>query len=1383
MPRGNALACFLLVATVALPFSSLPAAGHDGVSHAAACHPRGDGLEQDSDGDGLLDGTEWPSVSPTKTTDPCNPDTDEDGLPDGWEVERGFNPLDPRDAEVDADQDGLPLWAEYCHGLSGIGLASRADCLAWARTTWDHQTTYPCPSPANDKATCRNGWYRSGLNHTNPDTDNDALCDGGGAPACTGRRSGSPNVPGEALDTEGQPLAQPTDARDPDSDDDGLPDGWEAEYGLDPRDAADAGQDRDADGAAAWPWRNSHEYCYQYKRLGLGGASQRVDRCPQMEEERVRANGVYWGGTDPTEPNTDGDCVPDGWETQLDVSDATQFDVDLSDPGGGPDRDGLNNCQEFLYGTDPRDPDTDGDALCDGGLDEWCSGLDANGLPSARQAKGESQYATNRTAWDTDGEGLGDGHEVITVGTDPVLADTDGDGLDDFEEFRLTGTDPVDSDTDDDLVLDGNEVAAWRAKGVEGDLSAFASYDPDGDGLPVLRDSDSDNDGLEDAMELQEGSSHPAKADTDKDGLCDGGGGAACLVYYPNDEPHYSYGARGERDYQTNPLLGDTDDDRLVDGWDEVFVHRTDPRVADSDADTLEDGDELETYFSDPRSANSDAEGADDGSEARLWLSLHPWPASGMNARTFFLNSDFDGDGRLALRDWDSDGDLLTDWKEFSCMQARYTRDGQTWYSVEEVYGPGSQVYPWAWDSDGNGVPDGKDSNPCTGISDAGTIEGNRQQTEDRVENPPPTPPPSPSRAQECLSNPSRGWQMPDPGFGDEDWDGDGLSNDFEFYGWKITYRKFGEIWYREEVPVSSNYCRWDTDGDGGLSDLGEFRIGTNPKAQDTEQDGISDLEEYTSGECSALDWDSDNDGLYDSEEIGGVETLCDDPDSDDDGLNDYLESRIGWWVDSTPGCWASTCDGRFQSNPRLANSDPDGLMDWEEFILHTNPEAEDTDQDGLDDYQEARVHGTDPRNLDTDADDATDREEIERGTDPKGGCFADSDGDGLQDCEETKEYYTNPASRDTDGDLLSDYEEVKVFKTPPTQADIDRDSLSDLVDPRPVVEDIPPVLSSLGPLSGAGWESGFVVEAYDVAGVRLDASDVGFVSSEGEACNVDKDARVSVSNTASGPHRHRISVVYNAPIAHCDVDITLSDSNGNGLRLRLNLDTVKEPGSRVTPVLRSVVATALDVVSEPAGAMAFTACASTGVLTAVSYVCGVGVWGTIEYASNLVATCGNWKGSAQLVLADGLSLLAGHVAAASYDDAQYALNEGAIRSGGVVVQCKDGSTHVFPVSTRTDEALVRIRDAAGTNVVLHIPGFRDSPDGAHTRGGGLARAAANASGITQADIQRIIGSTYPQSEGGYDVYCGPAYYVYLQNYAIYVANHIVVTARQVPHC
>jgi Tol biopolymer transport system component len=134
----------------------------------------------------------------------------------------------------------------------------------------------------------------------------------------------------------------------------------------------------------------------------------------------------------------------------------------------------------------------------------------------------------------------------------------------------------------------------------------------------------------------------------------------------------------------TDPLLADTDGDRLLDR-EEVETHLTNPLDIDTDDDGLQDGDEVQTHQTDPRNPDMDGDGLSEGDEI----------ARGTDPR----NPDTDGDGlrdgdeiRLETdpRNPDSDGDGL--------------RDGE-----ENADCP----HPRNPDSDDDGIIDGRDLNPC----------------------------------------------------------------------------------------------------------------------------------------------------------------------------------------------------------------------------------------------------------------------------------------------------------------------------------------------------------------------------------------------------------------------------------------------------------------------------------------------------------------------------------------------------------------------------------------------------------------------------------------------------------------------------------------------
>ncbi len=165
-----------------------------------------------------------------------------------------------------------------------------------------------------------------------------------------------------------------------------------------------------------------------------------------------------------------------------------------------PDMDGLINNEEAQIGTDPLNPDTDGDGLGDG-----------------EEVK---TYGTNPLAPDTDSDGLGDGDEVHNRKTDPLNPDTDGDRLMDGDEVTRN-TDPLNPDTDADVLNDGDEVTRKTDP-----LNPDTDADGLNDGTEVTIGTDplkpdTDNDLLMDGQENQT-CPHPLNPDTDGDGIIDG---------------------------------------------------------------------------------------------------------------------------------------------------------------------------------------------------------------------------------------------------------------------------------------------------------------------------------------------------------------------------------------------------------------------------------------------------------------------------------------------------------------------------------------------------------------------------------------------------------------------------------------------------------------------------------------------------------------------------------------------------------------------------------------------------------------------------------------------------------------------------------------------
>lgn len=216
------------------------------------------------------------------------------------------------------------------------------------------------------------------------------------------------------------------------------------------------------------------------------------------------------------------------------------------------DKDGLTDPEEKRIGTEPCNPDTDGDQLTDydevrvHGTDPLKADTDDDGLGDYGELR---QYSTDPRNADTDTDGLRDGEEINARKTDPKNPDSDGDGLTDGDEVSRHNTDPTKPDTDGDGLEDGAETKVHATN-------------------PLAADTDGDL--LGDGVEINTHKTNPKVADTDNDGLRDG------------DEVNK---------VKSDPNDPDTDNDKLTDG-EEVVRVKTDPLRPDTDGDTVIDGDD-----------------------------------------------------------------------------------------------------------------------------------------------------------------------------------------------------------------------------------------------------------------------------------------------------------------------------------------------------------------------------------------------------------------------------------------------------------------------------------------------------------------------------------------------------------------------------------------------------------------------------------------------------------------------------------------------------------------------------------------------------------------------------------------------------------------------
>ena len=358
------------------------------------------------------------------------------------------------------------------------------------------------------------------------------------------------------------------------------------------------------------------------------------------------------------------------------------------------------------------------------------------------------------------------------VGDVDVAADVDADELTDRQELCVTLTNPLIADTDGDGLRDDVEVEGTYA-GAEGRTSAL-------------------------------------NPDSDNDGLCDGSRAVVgrCVAGEDLNDNGRNFNLDGEvqiPERETNPLVADTDGDGVNDG--DERANGTDPFDTDSDNDGLTDGRERELN-TDPLDEDSDDDLLRDDQEI----------AQGSDPN----DEDTDNDGLLDQEDIlagglatsaDTDDDGLNDFREREegTDPARADTDGDGLEDGDEV--DVRQTDPLRADSDNDGLNDGLEfangSDPLNPDTDGDGI---------------------------------RDGDDPTPGVG-------------------------------------------DADGDG-LSTAAELELGTDPNDEDSDDDGLNDDREV------GFDTDGDGiiDGEDDCPKEPGMKAFKGCPDRDGDGFIDTVD-------------------------------------------------------------------------------------------------------------------------------------------------------------------------------------------------------------------------------------------------------------------------------------------------------------------------------------------------------------------------------------------------------------------------------------------------------------------------------------------------------------
>ncbi|MEZ5597581.1 MAG: hypothetical protein R3E84_14540 [Pseudomonadales bacterium] len=456
-------------------------------------------------------------------------------------------------------------------------------------------------------------------------------------------------------DADGQP-----DSRDIDSDNDGIPDNVELQ--AEGAYVGPTGNDADGDGLDdAYDPDNGGTLLVPANTDGTGDPDFRDtdtddDGIPDaIEGHDINADGI--ADTTPTGADADGDGLDDAWDT-----------VVLPAPGNETGSNAPLQNTDGIDARDWRDTDDDGDGLLTSAEGGVANDGDGDGRPDYLDAD------------DLDGDGVPDTLDVDDDG-DGIPDATEGGGASDTDADGQP--DSLDVDADGDGIVDNIEAQA------EGAYTAPTGVDTDGDGLddaydtdnggtiislantdgadqPDYLDTDSDNDGIEDAIE---------GSDADMNGIAD-----------------------------VTPVGADADGDGLDDAWDTVVAPGVGNALGSSAPLQNTDG----TDARDWRDSDDDNDGVLTSIEGGVGNDADS------DGRPDYLDSDdADGDGVPDTIDLDDDNDGLLDTDEGSGDSDGDNRkpdnvdidsDGDGIGDNVEAQTEGAYVPPSGTDSDGDGL-------------------------------------------------------------------------------------------------------------------------------------------------------------------------------------------------------------------------------------------------------------------------------------------------------------------------------------------------------------------------------------------------------------------------------------------------------------------------------------------------------------------------------------------------------------------------------------------------------------------------------------------------------------------------------------------------------
>ncbi|HIL66145.1 MAG TPA: hypothetical protein EYG33_08295 [Candidatus Poseidoniales archaeon] len=829
-------------------------------------------------------------------TDPTNSDSDGDGMPDGWEIKHrrwigstftGSNnwSLDPSradDALWDADGDGLSNLCEYQWSQIRLG-AIAGDILE------SHLVT---PESAQT-------WAESDPNNV-------------------------------------------------DSDGDGLPDGWEARnscvwtvsrVGINPLNGSDAFENPDGDGFDInmngviednEAFVNWLEYNIR-DNLFSGNMSLDGEEIPEGFSTDLFRNISDWAipedtfgdgdaTGDPTDADSDGDGMPDGWEIwfarwHLLDSEWTLDPLNSEDRWEDSDDDGMSNWEEY-NSIDPSRSETNANrsspqwfvTSIGAGftLQQWAGITNAESFGSfaSQEIINISGYTTDPTNPDTDGDGFLDGLELLftawndtaqTWTLNPLvpgdgLFDADNDALTDAQEFSLATMNPVngithpldaplmhlDGDINDPTQKAQRVYSILLDKSLRGQrhLEAFQTWQSTG--IPS------------NFLATLMGITDPTIADTDDDGMLDG------YEYW------FTTWDLEDNRWSMNPLI---DSDQWLDSDGDSYDCNQDGNLS------------LDEQFTNKREY-----------ESRVY---------GKYSQRFTTNAGLIGFGDDAISAYEEDGKSNGEAR-LALFNDFYGKNSESTSRVDMINTADPDTFnrtllgisdPTSTDSDSDGIEDGWEyCYAVYGLPDATTVN-------------------------HWASNPV---------------------NPFD-----VNYDPDSDGWYgRTAFDTPASQGSW-TDrsftADGGIIQNGigdlpftnmmEWLNGTMPDTNDSDNDSISYITNINSGSVVShyLDWN-----LSDGREVFKYGTNPMDNDTDGDMLPDWYEYSKGWnesndnyssflnvevqWVDPSTGvaCTADTTSCRPLSQNSGTLSRPTLGLTWAQFDPRDSSDANyDPDMDG----------------------------------------------------------------------------------------------------------------------------------------------------------------------------------------------------------------------------------------------------------------------------------------------------------------------------------------------------------------------------------------------------------------------------------------------------